>query len=269
MQEPEISSRQLDEIAQQRWDEQFLQLTDKITPSLHQLLMQARNEAKRFDHLAVSTEHLLLALLRESDTGGALVLRQLGGDLLRIHNQVVRRIGPPGGRIRAGEAGLTPLAMQAILLGREEALRLGRDRADSEHLLLGLWRVGDSGAGQVLATLGSSLEPARLRVMRLQHVPKDVSQSSMPSVSAQDQTVTCQLDSQELDAVNALVVAGGFSTRGEAVHWLIQAGIAARSGIIDAAHQTNADIQSLREKMRALSQDGDETNHAEPTPPSS
>src|SRR5258708_1457677 len=104
----------LDQIAEQRWEDQFAQFTDTITEPTHQLLVQAGNEAKRFDHLAVSTEHILLALLRESDSGGALVLRQLGVDLLRVHDQLRRRIGAPGSRVRAGVAGLTPLPMRAV-----------------------------------------------------------------------------------------------------------------------------------------------------------
>ena len=77
MHEARDSQNALDQIADQRWEDQFAQVTDWITEPTHQLLMQARNEAKRFDHLAVSTEHILLALLRESDSGGALVERQL------------------------------------------------------------------------------------------------------------------------------------------------------------------------------------------------
>jgi ATP-dependent Clp protease ATP-binding subunit ClpA len=264
MHEPRDAGSPLDQIADQRWEDQLAQFTDKITEPTHQMLMRAHNEAKRFDHLAVSTEHLLLALLRESDAGGALVLRQLGVDLLRVHDHLLRRLGPPGGRGRAGVAGLTPLAMQAVLLGWEEARRLGRDRADSEHLLLGLWREGDGGAGQVLASLSISLEQARLRVMQLRSEPHDslVSNSGVTS----DTTVTCQLDPRDLDAIDALVAAGGTTTRSEAVSWLVHAGIAVNASLFDTAHRTIADIQHLRDKVLILTQEAEENALRESAP---
>lgn len=265
MHEARDPANALDQIAEQRWEDQFAHFTDRITEPTHQLLVQARNEAKRFDHLAVSTEHILLALLRESDSGGALVLRQLGVDLLRVHDQLLRRIGAPGSRVRAGVAGLTPLALQAVLFSWEEARRLGHSRAGSEHLLLGLWRVGDSGAGQVLAALSISLEQARLRVMQLRREPQDPLVST--SGVASDTTVTCQLDARDLDAIDALVAAGGSPSRSAAVTWLVHAGIAAHASLFDMVHQTIADMQQLRDKVRALTQEAEEIARREPASP--
>ena len=63
-----------------------------------------------------------------------------------------------------GEVSLTPRSGKAIQLAVLEARQLGHDRADTEHLLLGLARDPEGVAARVLSDLGVNYEEVLRRV---------------------------------------------------------------------------------------------------------
>jgi len=115
----------------------------------------------------VSTEHLLLGLVRESDSVAARVLEKLGVSLNRIRAEVEKQL-PRGDARPSQDMTLTPRAKRVIDLAYDEARNLNNNYIGTEHLLLGLIREGDGLAGRVLAKLGVELEKARREVMALQ-----------------------------------------------------------------------------------------------------
>ncbi|HUY75853.1 MAG TPA: Clp protease N-terminal domain-containing protein [Ktedonobacterales bacterium] len=259
------------QVATTPWQEQI----DRLTPLLSErgmwVVTQARNEARRFDHLAVSTEHLLLALLRESDNGGALVLRRLGVDLLRLHDVLGGRLGPVGQRIRVGVSGMTAVTMKAIHLGQEEAQRLGHDTADPEHILLGLWRIGDSNAGRILARLPVTLEQARLEVMRLNENGNSVAPTAANATAQAANTlgvidVASRVSVRDRAALDALVESGVHATREEAAAWLIHAGIVANAELFERVNDLIAQIRQLREAAQSLAHEAESTGEAPSAP---
>jgi len=127
----------------------------------------AQEEAQKFGEGYVSTEHLLLGLVRESDSVAARVLEKLGVSLGRIRQEVEKQL-PRGDARPSQEMTLTPRAKRVIDLAYDEARNLNNNYIGTEHLLLGLIREGDGLAGRVLAKLGVELERARREVMSLQ-----------------------------------------------------------------------------------------------------
>jgi len=142
---------------------------DKFTERARRVLSLAQEEAQRFQHNYIGTEHLLLGLVREGEGVAAKVLNNLGVDLNKVRSTVEFIIGQ-GDRIVLGEIGLTPRAKKVIELAVDEARRLNHSYIGTEHLLLGLVREGEGIASGVLESLGVNLEKVRTQtIMMLSH----------------------------------------------------------------------------------------------------
>ena len=139
---------------------------DKFTERARRVLTLAQEEAQRFNHNYIGTEHLLLGLVREGDGVAAKVLSNLGVELNKVRSAVEFIIGR-GDRASSGEIGLTPRAKKVIELAVDEARRLGHSYIGTEHLLLGLVREGEGIAAGVLESLGVNLERVRGETTRI------------------------------------------------------------------------------------------------------
>jgi ATP-dependent Clp protease ATP-binding subunit ClpC len=139
---------------------------DKFTERARKTLQLAQEEAQRFNHNYIGTEHILLGLVREGDGVAARVLNNLGIELNKVRSAVEFIIGR-GDRMVMGEIGLTPRAKRVIELAVDEARRLNHHYIGTEHLLLGLVREGEGIAAGVLESLGVSLEKVRSQVIEV------------------------------------------------------------------------------------------------------
>ena len=139
---------------------------DKFTERAKKVLVYAQDEATRFNHNYIGTEHLLLGLVREGEGIAAQVLTNLGVELNKVRSAVEFIIGR-GERMVVGEISLTPRAKRVIELSIEEARRLGHNYIGTEHLLLGLVREGEGIAAGVLESLGVNLEKVRAQVVQV------------------------------------------------------------------------------------------------------
>jgi uncharacterized damage-inducible protein DinB len=139
---------------------------DRFTERARKVLQLAQEEAQRFNHNYIGTEHILLGLIREGDGVAARILANLGIELHNLRSSVEFIIGRgDGGRV--GEIGLTPRAKRVIELAMDEAHRLNHHYIGTEHLLLGLVREGEGIAAGVLESLGVSLEKVRAQVIEV------------------------------------------------------------------------------------------------------
>lgn len=139
----------------------------RFTERARKVVFFAQEEAQKFGEGYVSTEHLLLGLVRESDSVAARVLEKMGVGLNKIRSEVEKQL-PRGESRQSQDMTLTPRAKRVIDLAYDEARNLNNNYIGTEHLLLGLIREGDGLAGRVLARLGVELERARREVMALQ-----------------------------------------------------------------------------------------------------
>ncbi len=168
---------------------------DKFTERARKVLTLAQEEAQRFNHNYIGTEHLLLGLVREGDGVAARVLGNMGVQLPKVRSAVEFIIGR-GETMIMGEIGLTPRAKKVIELAVDEARRLNHHYIGTEHLLLGLVREGEGIAAGVLESLGVNLEKVRAQVMQV------VSQSSTYNQGKQ-QTKTPYMDALGVDLTEA------------------------------------------------------------------
>lgn len=139
---------------------------EKFTERARKVMSLAQEEAQRFNHSYIGTEHLLLGLVREGDGVAAKVLNNLGVELNKTRAAVEHIIGR-GDRVMQGEIGLTPRAKKVVELAVDEARRLNHHYIGTEHLLLGLIREGEGIAAGVLESQGVNLESARAATLEV------------------------------------------------------------------------------------------------------
>lgn len=133
---------------------------EKFSERARRVLSLAQEEAQRFNHNYIGTEHILLGLVRENEGTAAKALGGLGIELNKIRSAVEFIIGK-GDTAASGEIGLTPRAKKVIELAVDEARRLNHHYIGTEHLLIGLMREGEGVAAGVLESLGVTLDKVR------------------------------------------------------------------------------------------------------------
>ena len=139
---------------------------EKFSERARRVLSLAQEEAQRFNHNYIGTEHILLGLVRETEGVAARVLSSLTVDLSKVRSAVEFIIGR-GEKPPQGEIGLTPRAKKVVELAVDEARRMNHTYIGTEHLLIGLMREGEGVAAGVLESLGVTLDKVRAETHRI------------------------------------------------------------------------------------------------------
>ncbi|MSQ41197.1 MAG: ATP-dependent Clp protease ATP-binding subunit [Dehalococcoidia bacterium] len=140
---------------------------ERFSERARRVLSLAQEEAQRFNHSYIGTEHVLLGLVRESDGVAARVLGNLGVELAKVRAAVEFIIGKGDRPVSSENIGLTPRAKKVIELAVDEARRLNHHYIGTEHLLIGVMREGEGVAAGVLESLGVTLDKVRAETARL------------------------------------------------------------------------------------------------------
>ncbi len=170
---------------------------EKFSERARRVLSLAQEEAQRFNHNYIGTEHILLGLVRETEGVAARVLSGLSVDLTKVRSAVEFIIGR-GERPAQGEIGLTPRAKKVVELAVDEARRMNHTYIGTEHLLIGLLREGEGVAAGVLESLGVNLEKVRAETHRILS-----NSGGSGSSSSRSTTRTPTLDQLGVDLTNA------------------------------------------------------------------
>ena len=141
-------------------------VSGRFTSSASRVLSYMQEEARRFDHTHMSTEHLMLGILREPRCVATRALTNLGIDqhTLRsqIENVIMRR-----GALYTGGTGMTRRTQRVIEQAAKQA-RQERSRVmSSGHLLLGLIESGEDVTGQLLHQQGLTKERVAAELRRI------------------------------------------------------------------------------------------------------
>jgi ATP-dependent Clp protease ATP-binding subunit ClpA len=138
---------------------------DRFNDRAKRVLALSQDEAIRFNHNYIGTEHLLLGLVREGEGVAARVLDSLGVELSRVRTAIEFTIGRGDSTKSPSEITLSPQVKKVIDLAIDEARRLGHSHVGTEHLLLGIVRESESTAAKVLGSFGVTLETVRQNVI--------------------------------------------------------------------------------------------------------
>ena len=140
---------------------------ERLTDRARKVMALANQEAQRFNHEYIGTEHILLGLVKEGSGVGANVLKNLDIDLRKVRLEVEKLVKSGPDMVTMGKLPQTPRAKKVIEYAIEEARSLNHNYVGTEHLLLGLLREHDGVAAQVLMNLGLKLEEVREEVLNL------------------------------------------------------------------------------------------------------
>jgi Clp amino terminal domain, pathogenicity island component len=149
---------------------------ERFTHRARRVLSYAQEEAERFRHPYIGTEHLLLGIIREAGGVGAQVLREMGVELERVEALIVERWQ----KVEHQPAAIIDLdadMKQVLELAVDEARHMRNHSVDTEHLLLGLGRQSDSAGMEILKQLGIQPENVRRQIRRVMQALPPISQS--------------------------------------------------------------------------------------------
>ena len=140
---------------------------ERFTDRARKVMQLANQEAQRFNHEYIGTEHILLGLVKEGSGVAANVLKNLDVDLRKIRLEVEKLVQSGPEMVTIGKLPQTPRAKKVIEYSMEEARNLNHNYVGTEHILLGLLREQEGVAAQVLMNLGLKLEDVREEVLNL------------------------------------------------------------------------------------------------------
>ncbi len=140
---------------------------ERFTDRARKVMQLANQEAQRFNHEYIGTEHVLLGLVKEGSGVAANVLKNLDVDLRKIRLEVEKLVQSGPEMVTMGKLPQTPRAKKVIEYSMEEARNLNHNYVGTEHILLGLLREQEGVAAQVLMNLGLKLEEVREEVLNL------------------------------------------------------------------------------------------------------
>jgi len=183
---------------------------DKFTDRARKVMALAREEAKRFNHEYIGTEHILLGLVKEGSGVAANVLQNLDIDLKKIRLEIEKIVQTGPDLVSVGQLPFTPRVKKVLEYAIEEARAMGHNYIGTEHQLLGLLREQEGVAAQVLLNLGVKLEDVREEIIELlgAESPQNVKEkeekrgkSKTPALDSFGRDLTQQAREHELDPV--------------------------------------------------------------------
>ena len=173
---------------------------ERFTDRARKVMALANQEAQRFNHEYIGTEHILLGLVKEGSGVGATVLKNLDVDIKKLRLEVEKLVKSGPDMVTMGKLPQTPRAKKVIEYAIEEARSLNHNYVGTEHILLGLLRESEGIAAQVLMNLGLKLEDVRQEVLNLLGAgvddgPAALGMKMSPTIGRRPKSKTPALDS--------------------------------------------------------------------------
>lgn len=137
---------------------------ERFTDRANRVMQIANQEAQRFNHEYIGTEHILLGLVKEGDCFGAKYLHNAGASAQRVRSEIERLVQMGPELVTMGRLPITPRAKAVVEFAKEEASKLNHNFVGTEHILLGLIREAKGVAAQVLGGLGVTLDEVRAAI---------------------------------------------------------------------------------------------------------
>jgi ATP-dependent Clp protease ATP-binding subunit ClpC len=139
---------------------------DQFTPRAKQVLGSAYQEAERFNHNYVGTEHILLGLIKLEQGVAAFTLKQLGLNFENVLVEVKKRVPMEPDQIIVGHIPYTPRAKRVIEAAMKEAKKLCHSNIGAEHILLGLLTEHEGVAAEVFKSFNIDMEQTREKILK-------------------------------------------------------------------------------------------------------
>ena len=157
-------------------------MNGKFIERAQKSILLSQEEAKKFNHKYVGTEHMLLGLMAEEQGIAATTLKEFGVTLEQTRKQVYELVGM--GEEKVELVGFTPRTKRVFEIASNEARNMGHNYVSTEHLLLGLIAEGEGIAATILRRMG--VEPQKVAEKIIQRITQDASkQQAVPKEKKQ------------------------------------------------------------------------------------
>jgi ATP-dependent Clp protease ATP-binding subunit ClpC len=176
---------------------------ERFTDRARKVMALANQEAQRFNHEYIGTEHILLGLVKEGSGVGANVLKNLDVDIKKLRLEVEKLVKSGPDMVSMGKLPQTPRAKKVIEYAIEEARALNHNYVGTEHILLGLLRETEGIAAQVLMNLGLKLEDVRQEVLNLLGAGVDSSSTGLGMKAINPNAATAQKPKSKTPALDS------------------------------------------------------------------
>ena len=140
---------------------------ERFSDEAKRVMQLANQEALRFNHEYIGTDHLLLGLLIDEGGVAALALKNLGVEPWKVRANIETLIVRGPDMVTMGKLPQTPRANKVIEYSMEEARNLNHNYVGTEHILLGMLREQEGVGGVVLMNFGLTMENTRKEVIRV------------------------------------------------------------------------------------------------------
>lgn len=134
---------------------------ERFTDRARKVMQLANQEAQRFNHEYIGTEHVLLGLIKEGSGVAGNVLKQLDVDLRKVRLEIEKLVQSGPDMVQMGKLPQTPRTKKVIEYAMEESRNLAHNYVGTEHILLGLLREEEGVAATVLKNLGVTHQRVR------------------------------------------------------------------------------------------------------------
>src|SRR5256885_16285337 len=143
---------------------------ERFTDKGRKIIVLAREEAERHQNDYLGTEHLVLAILRQTDGVALMILKKMGLSTEQIRLEIERNLPGGGTTMTFGEIPFSPRVKKVIEYAVEEARLLGHNHIGGEHLLLGLLREEEGIGGEIMRRPGGTfVNPPPINLTFLRH----------------------------------------------------------------------------------------------------
>lgn len=154
-----------------------------------QLVLEiAQDEAKKFKHQSVSSEHILLSLVIEPNGIAGKVLREVGLTETDIYEEIEHLIGY--GIMTSYPQGTflpySPRMKQIFALANSEVRKMGAQKVGTEHILLSMLRDESIMATRMMINLGISLTKVRQSLKQKMGIKNDSRNNSIRRKNPQE-----------------------------------------------------------------------------------
>jgi quercetin dioxygenase-like cupin family protein len=157
----EIAAAIQQALAHRKWGLAGHPLLSRLTETARRAITQAKREARQLNHDYIGTEHVLIGLSLEPAGIAAQVLNELGATPEKIRQAMNSLVKQGTQAVTAERLPLTPRAMQGFALAWEMAQQAGREKIDTEDLLLGQIQIEEGAAARMIQNLGLTLEQVK------------------------------------------------------------------------------------------------------------
>ena len=144
-------------------------MNDSFTEKIKKILRYSYEEAQREKHSEITTNHLLMSILRDGENSASDLLQSMGVDIRLLLDKL--RSPQTSGSDDSGEPAettsstslmtLDPKASQIMKISQLEARANKADSVGTLHLLLAILRQGQTPASEILADMGVTYNRAR------------------------------------------------------------------------------------------------------------